>query len=222
MNPHKPESFDKQYKEDIPQFWEGLYQTDDDKWDLKEPTPIFKKLAKELSSGKLCIIGCGRGYDAIEFAKRGFKVTAIDFAPSAISSLKEMTKLEDVDLNIIQKNIFDLLPDLFNSFDYVIEQTCFCAIHPGRRKDYETIVKGILKMGGYLIGLWFPLDKNLEEGGPPYGTSIDEVKSTFKYGWEITKEEFSEYSIKPRKGREKLMVFKKVGNCDEQYLLLNS
>ena len=215
MNPNKPESFDKQYKENIPQFWEDLYQTDDDKWDLKDSTPIFKKLANELSLGDLCIIGCGRGYDAIEFAKKGFKVTAIDFAPYAISSLMEMSKIEDVDLKIIQKNIFDLLPDFFNSFDYVIEQTCFCAIHPSRRKEYEIIVRGILKTGGHLVGLWFPLDKDLAEEGPPYGTSIDEVKSTFDSGWEITKEEFSEYSIKPRKGREKLVVFKKVGFGDE-------
>ena len=215
MNPNKPESFDKQYKENIPQFWEDLYQTDDDKWDLKDSTPIFKKLANELSLGDLCIIGCGRGYDAIEFAKKGFKVTAIDFAPYAISSLMEMSKIEDVDLKIIQKNIFDLLPDFLNSFDYVIEQTCFCAIHPSRRKEYEIIVRGILKTGGHLVGLWFPLDKDLAEEGPPYGTSIDEVKSTFGSGWEITKEEFSEYSIKPRKGREKLVVFKKVDFGDE-------
>tara|TARA_Y100001970_G_C14219555_1_gene851799 strand:- start:290 stop:937 length:648 start_codon:yes stop_codon:yes gene_type:complete len=215
MNPNKPESFDKQYKENIPQFWEDLYQTDDDKWDLKDSTPIFKKLANELSLGDLCIIGCGRGYDAIEFAKKGFKVTAIDFAPYAISSLMEMSKIEDVDLKIIQKNIFDLLPDFFNSFDYVIEQTCFCAIHPSRRKEYEIIVRGILKTGGHLVGLWFPLDKDLAVEGPPYGTSIDEVKSTFDSGWEITKEEFSEYSIKPRKGREKLVVFKKIGFGDE-------
>ena len=215
MNPNKPESFDKQYKENIPQFWEDLYQTDDDKWDLKDSTPIFKKLANELSLGDLCIIGCGRGYDAIEFAKKGFKVTAIDFAPYAISSLMEMSKIEDVDLKIIQKNIFDLLPDFFNSFDYVIEQTCFCAIHPSRRKEYEIIVRGILKTGGHLVGLWFPLDKDLAEEGPPYGTSIEEVKSTFDSGWEIIKEEFSEYSIKPRKGREKLVVFKRIGNGDE-------
>ena len=215
MNPNKAQNLNKSYKENIPQFWEDLYQTNYDKWDLKEATPIFKKLATELPLGRVCIIGCGRGYDAIKFAKKGFQVTAIDFAPSAISSLKEMAKLEDVDLKTIQKDIFDLLPDFLNSFDYVIEQTCFCAIHPSRRKEYEVIVKGILKMGGHLVGLWFPLDKNLEEEGPPYGTSIDEVKSTFKAGWKITKEEFPEYSIKPRKGREKLVVFKKIGSGDE-------
>ena len=215
MNPNKAQNLNKSYKENIPQFWEDLYQTNYDKWDLKEATPIFKKLATELPLGRVCIIGCGRGYDAIEFAKKGFQVTAIDFAPSAISSLKNMANLMDVSLEIIRKDIFDLLPEYHNSFDYVLEQTCFCAIHPSRRKEYETIVKGVLKMGGHLVGLWFPLDKDLAEEGPPYGTSIEEVKSTFDSGWEIIKEEFSGYSIKPRKGREKLVVFKRIGSGDE-------
>ena len=91
MNPNKAQNFNKSYKENIPQFWEDLYQTDDDKWDLKEATPIFKKLATELPLGRVCVIGCGRGYDAIAFAEKGFHVTAIDFAPSAISSLKNTT-----------------------------------------------------------------------------------------------------------------------------------
>tara|TARA_B100001027_G_scaffold213879_1_gene185222 strand:+ start:1016 stop:1663 length:648 start_codon:yes stop_codon:yes gene_type:complete len=215
MNPNKAQNLDKSYKENISQFWEGLYQTNDDKWDLKEATPIFKKLATELPLGRVCIIGCGRGYDAIAFAEKGFHVTAIDFAPSPISSLKNMANLMGVSLEIIRKDIFDLLPEYHDSFDYVLEQTCFCAIHPSRRKEYENIVKGILKIGGHLVGLWFPLDKDIEEEGPPYGTTIEEVKSTFDSGWGIIKEEFSEYSIKPRKGREKLVVFKRIGSGNE-------
>jgi hypothetical protein len=60
-----------------------------------------------------------------------------------------------------------------------------------------------------LIGLWFPLDKLIEDGGPPWGTTIEEVKSIFKDGWKIEKEEFLDLSIGPRKRREKLIVFQK-------------
>ena len=51
----------------------------------------FDKIADDLTPGKLCIIGCGRGYDAIMFAQKGFDVTAIDFAPSAINAGKEFS-----------------------------------------------------------------------------------------------------------------------------------
>ena len=198
------------HNEDQPQFWEDIYLADDTGWDLKGPTPVFKHLAESLERGRVCIIGCGRGYDAIMFAKKGFDVTAVDFAPSAIRALQELAKQEMVDVNAVQRDIFSLVPEFQRSFDYVVEQTCFCAIHPNRRKEYEALVKAILKPGGKLIGLWFPLDKLLDEGGPPYGTNINEVKSIFNIGWKIEKEEFPDLSIEPRKGREKLIIFKTI------------
>jgi hypothetical protein len=53
------------------------------------------------------------------------------------------------------------------------------------------------------------LDKLIEDGGPPWGTTVEEVKSIFKDGWKIEKEEFADLSIGPRKRREKLIVFQK-------------
>ncbi|MFL2982795.1 MAG: methyltransferase domain-containing protein [Candidatus Neomarinimicrobiota bacterium] len=212
MSSNKERELDNGNSEDEFQFWEDIYLADDAGWDLKGPTPIFIELAKEIPIGNLCIIGCGLGYDAIIFAKKGFNVTAVDFAPTATLSLKKMADKEDTQLNILQRDIFTLFPDYKDSFDYVIEQTCFCAIHPSRRNEYENMVRGILRRGGHIWGLWFPLDKFLNEGGPPYGTSIDEVKSIFYPNWKIIREEFPEHSIKPRKGREKLIVFKNMKN----------
>ena len=196
--------------EDNAQFWEEIYLADDTGWDLNGPTPIFEHIAESLEPRRLCIIGCGRGYDAVMFAKKGFDVTAVDFAPSAIRALKELAKQEMVDVNVVQRDIFLLVPEFQGFFNYVIEQTCFCAIHPSRRKEYESLVKAILKPGGKLIGLWFPLDKQLDEGGPPYGTTIDEVKSVFNIGWKVEKEGFQDLSTDPRKGREKLIIFKRL------------
>ena len=199
---------DKHRDEDNYQFWENIYLSDEAKWDLQGPTPIFKELAKELPIGDLCIIGCGRGYDVITFAEKGFNVTAVDFAPSAISSLELLVEKKNINANILMRDIFTLMPDYENYFDYVIEQTCFCAIHPSKRRTYEKVVSGIIKFGGHLVGLWFPLDKSLIEGGPPYATSVHEVKNIFSKKWEIVREEFSEFSIKPRNRREKLIIFK--------------
>ena len=53
------------------------------------------------------------------------------------------------------------------------------------------------------------MDKTLKEGGPPWGTTVEEVKATFNSEWKIEKEEFPTLSIEPRKGREKLIIFKK-------------
>ncbi|MBC8345475.1 MAG: methyltransferase domain-containing protein [Candidatus Marinimicrobia bacterium] len=200
----------KNLPENNSQLWEDKYLADSLGWDLGGPTPIFSQMASDLNPGKICIVGCGRGHDAIFFAQNGFDVTAVDFAPSAIVALKSLAKSAQVKINTVEDDIFSLPLKYENTFDYMIEQTCFCAIDPTRRKDYENMAKSILKPGGQLIGLWFPLDKTMEEGGPPYATSIVEVKSIFDLGWKIVKEEFPDLSIKPRKGREKLIIFQKV------------
>jgi len=166
-------------------------------------------MADSLPPGKVCFIGCGRGYDAIMFAQKGFEVTAIDFAPSAINAVKDLARKAKLAVNTIENDIFTLAPEYANTYDFIIEQTCFCAINPARRSEYETVVNQLLKPGGLLIGLWFPLDKSKGDGGPPWGTTIEEVKSIFKDGWKIEKEDFPDLSIGPRKGREKLIVFSK-------------
>ena len=198
--------------EDNPKFWENIYKNDDAGWDLGGPTPVFVKISSILKPKKLCIIGCGRGYDAVMFAKNNFDVTAVDFAPSAVTSLRILARENKVIINVLEEDIFSLASQYDNHFDYVIEQTCFCAIHPNKRAEYEKLVYRILKTNGKLIGLWFPLDKNINEGGPPYGTTVEEVKSLFKDRWILESEEFPKDSIKPRKSREKLLIFEKFEN----------
>ena len=197
------------YKEDAAQFWEDIYLDDDAGWDLGCVTPVFGIIADEITRGKICIVGCGHGYDAVMFALKGFEVTAVDFAPSAITALESISEKENVNVHILQSDIFSLAPKYDCVFDYVIEQACFCAINPERRKEYERLVYKILKPGGKLIGLWFPLDKTIAEGGPPWGITIEEVKSIFENVWIIEREEFPEISIQQRKNREKLIIFEK-------------
>ena len=197
-------------KEDSLNFWENKYILKNTGWDLHGPTPIFDDISKSIKKGKVCILGCGRGYDAVLFAERGFSVTAVDFAPSAVEALQNLNNKKPENLTVLQQDIFDLEHSYFEYFDYIIEQTCFCAIHPKRRPDYVKLVSNITKKNGYLIGLWLPLNKKTEEGGPPYGTTIKEVKTHFTEKWVVDREEFSVLSIPSRKNNEKLIIFKKI------------
>ena len=192
-----------------PDFWEDIYKRNDIGWDLNGPTPIFNKIANKLKPGRVIILGAGRGHDAIIFSKLNFEVTAVDFAPSAINYLEKLCKKNNIKVNAVQSDIFSLGKYYDNYFDYIIEQTCFCAIDPRRRKEYERLVFRILKTAGNLIGLWYPLDKAIEDGGPPWGVSRSNLKNIFEKRWIVTKELFSELSVKKRKQREKLIIFKK-------------
>ena len=191
------------------EYWENIYLSNDTGWDLGASTPYIEKISDEIKKGEVIILGCGRGYDAVMLAKKGFEVTAVDFSPSAIKFLNNLADKQGALVKIIQKDIFSLIDNYDGHFDYVIEQTCFCAIDLKRRSEYELLVNKLLKVKGQLIGLWFPIGKQIIESGPPFGVSIEEIKLLFRKKWNILKEEYSDLSIEKRKNREKIIIFEK-------------
>jgi len=191
------------------EFWEACYETEMDNWDLGGPTPVFERLATEVPKGRICVIGCGRGYDAVTFAKAGFEVTAIDFAQTAVLASRENARKEEVEMTVLREDFFDLPDELQGQFDYVLEYTCFCAISPERRFEYDRVIWQLLKPEGKLLALFFPLDKNVDEGGPPWGVNISELHALFGLHWNLESEEMPRESIEPRADREVMMIWKK-------------
>ena len=194
-----------------PEFWNQRYLNNNTKWDLGYPTPILAHYLKDNStSGKACVLGCGNGHDVIELSKYGVEVHAVDFAKEAIANLqKQLTQKHCVEL--IEEDIFNL-PNLYaNDFNFVYEYTCYCAIDPNRREDYFNMVHKILKVGGLLFGIFIPLDKDkYNKEGPPFGVSIDEVLELTNGKFKVIVNTFSNYSIEPRAGREKLVILEKI------------
>ena len=193
----------------LPDKWQADYERKSDGWDLGGPTPVFKRLAASgrFEPGRMVVPGAGRGHDAREFARRGFQVTAIDFAPYVIH---EMKKLSDphAPIEILQHDLFALPHDMDGSFDYLLEYTCFCAIDPQRRTEYADLVRRLLKPGGKYIDLAFPLDGRA--GGPPFAVSESEIVDLFgRRGFELLSQEKPADSVSPRKHAEKLLIFQK-------------
>ena len=191
------------------EFWEACYESEMDGWDIGGPTPVFERLATKIPKGRICVIGCGRGYDAVTFAKAGFEVTAIDFAKTAVLASRENARKEEVEMTVLREDFFDLPDELHDQFDYVLEYTCFCAISPERRFEYDRVIWQLLKPKGKLLGLFFPLDKDVDEGGPPWGVNISELHALFSLHWNLESEEMPKESIEPRADREVMMIWKK-------------
>jgi SAM-dependent methyltransferase len=201
-------------KDDVnsPLKWEADYERKTDGWDLGGPTPIFKRLAlrasRQLIPGQMIVLGAGRGHDAREFARNGFQVTAVDFASQAV---QEMQRLADPEapVEILQHDIFALPETLDQSFDYVLEYTCFCAIDPKRRAEYADVVTRLLKPTGLYVDLAFPLDGR--KGGPPFAVTESEIMDLFQErGFKLVSREKPAESISPRRHAEELFIFQKV------------
>ena len=193
----------------LPAKWEADYESKTDGWDLGGPTPVFERLAGSgrFRPGRMIVLGAGRGHDARMFARRGFQVTAVDFAAQAVAEMKRLASPE-APVTILQSDLFGLPAELTKAFDYVLEYTCFCAIDPKRRSEYADLVGRLLKPGGKYIDLAFPLDGR--SGGPPFAVSVAELIRLFQdRGFELLSREMPVDSIPRRREAEELLVFNK-------------
>ena len=190
-----------------PAFWEEVYQGGRAGWDLGGPTSIFRRLltSGEFPPGRVVVLGAGRGHDAREFARHGFTVTAVDFAADAVHDLRALADPQ-APIEILQADIFALPHTLDETFDYVLEYTCFCAIDPPRRAEYADLVAHLLKPGGTYVDLVFPLDDHA--GGPPFAISLTEIFTLFgARGFTLLRRETPTDSVPQRRGLEQLLIF---------------
>jgi hypothetical protein len=148
-----------------------------------------------------------RGHDAREFARHGYDVVAVDFARDAAHAMREAMH-PDFPHAVLEHDFFQLDPALDGTFDYVLEYTCYCAIDPRRRAEYADKIAQVLKRGGKYIALAFPLGEHA--GGPPFAVNADElIQALEQRGMKLLHREFPPDTIKPRKGREELLVVEK-------------
>jgi len=201
---------------DLPSFWDEQYRSDRTGWDMQTHTPVFEKLLNEqrfIKPGKILIAGCGKGYDAVLAARKGYDVHAVDFSAEAIKIASALAEKENVKVNFINKDIFELGTDYRNFFDYVYDYVTFCAILPGRREEYALNISDYLKPGGELIALLFPVEKR--EGGPPFAVDVVEFYDLFSRHLQLKFSTRNIDSIKPRKGREVLQIYMKKEEIDK-------
>jgi len=93
--------------------------------------------------------GCGEGRDSIFLAKSGFKVTAVDIAPSAIQRAEEWASREGVEVDFQVNDVTALkdMPD--ESFDLGVNIGCLQMFprYDDRRKHFSEAFR-VLKPNG--------------------------------------------------------------------------
>jgi methyl halide transferase len=191
------------------QSWEQRYREGDAPWNLGYPTPPLLNLltsAQAPPPGKIAVLGCGSGQDALAFAAAGFEVVGFDFATSAIDHAQATAQARQLKAQFFVRNIFELEPAFAHAFDYVLEHTCFCAIEPGLRSQYTRVVKTLLRPQGQLIALFFT---HRRPGGPPFGSQPQEILDHFSPDFETVLFQPAQDSIARRQGEEHLAIFQK-------------
>lgn len=171
-------------------------------------TPAFRSWLERHPEirGRAFVPGCGYGHDALMLARLGFEVTAVDVSDLALSRLREAADTEHLAVRTMNVDFFQLPAALSGAYDLVLEYTSYCAIDPARRREYVEVLISVLKPGGLLLALLFPI--GWREGGPPHAVDVEEFRSMLPTGGTIVEEYWPEDSIPPRKGREKMLAWR--------------
>ncbi len=191
------------------QFWNQRYIEKNTGWDLGSVSRPFVHLLEtgRLKRGMSILIpGSGRSHEGIYLAREGFRVTVVDFAPEVTREVREQVAKEGVRMEVLNEDIFQLDPATHGTFDYLLEQTCFCAIDPERRSQYVEMAWRMLRPGGMLFGLFYAHGR---EGGPPWTTTPEEVRALFDPRFDFLEFSVTEQSVDSRKGEELLAFLRR-------------
>lgn len=187
--------------------WEARYQSGDIPWDMNSPTPELTRLISEgifTPESTVMVPGAGSGYDALALAQNNCAVSVVEFAYSACQKILSAPSPRSI--SVFQRDFFSLGSDAYHHerYDFVWEYTFYCAIAPDLRAAYFSMLARLLRRGGLLLGLFFPLDER--SGGPPFAISKKEIEDLAAPYFSL---EFREpvASIKPRAGKEILGIF---------------
>ena len=189
------------------EYWNALYLKGDTGWDKGVCSPPIARLLKEAIAPKgarLAVIGAGRGHEAVEAARLGYRVSSIDFAEEAARGVAAAASKAGVELEVLQEDLFKLPKRRPAHYDAVVEQTCFCAIAVERRPEYVEAVHALLKPGGVLFGLFYA---HGNPGGPPFDTHEDELRRLFSARFELVRLVRAADSFDQRAGKEVEAVF---------------
>lgn len=161
---------------DIEEAWEGRYQRGEMGWDRKGINPLMNSwmVASLASESSILVPGCGHGYEVIELARLGFKVTGLDIAPTPVARMRRELEAEGLHADVVQIDMFSFVPEL--PFDAVYEQTSLCAIQLAQREAYEKKLYEWIKPGGSLFALFMQTGV---EGGPPFHCDLSAMRELF-------------------------------------------
>lgn len=161
---------------DTAEHWSQRYLAGTTGWDRGGASPALKHWLEhgDLGPCRLLIPGCGYGHEAVELARLGFDVTALDIAPTPLEKLDRELKAAGLTATLVRSDVLEWQAN--PAFDAIYEQTCLCALDPAHQRDYASQLRAWLKPGGRLFALFMQTGR---EGGPPYHCGLDDMRDLF-------------------------------------------
>ena len=144
-------------------------------WDSGKPSEELRRVLKaEIFTGSSVLeFGCGTGTNAIELARHGFAVTAVDSVDQAITVARDKARAAAVDVDF---RVADALrDDLGGPYDILFDRGVYHCLRTVDLKAFQEFLKKATRTGSW----WLSLAGNAKEAtdpGPPV-VSEEEIRA---------------------------------------------
>ncbi|TCO65917.1 class I SAM-dependent methyltransferase [Actinocrispum wychmicini] len=161
-------------------------------WDIGRPQPALIRVADaDGFGGEVLDIGCGLGNNSIFLASRGYHVTGVDGAPTALAEARKRAAAQGAEIDF-QQGDATRLDGLVDRFDSVLDSALYHCLTEEQRHEYIAALHRATRPGARLHIFCFS-DK-IPEGFPgPFRISEQNLRDTVGPKWTITAIEEERY-----------------------------
>jgi methyl halide transferase len=186
--------------------WDAMWRAGikpGERFDIRDTHKILRRMIDEgkVPLGRALVPGCGRGYDIAALATKDRFVVGLDLSPQGVKEAGEYLAAQPQ-----PSTTYELVcGDFFafehegGAFDFVYDYTFLCALHPSARTAWAAKMAALIRPGGLLVTLQFPLrpygDSHPRDAPPDYTRGPPFLLSQTLYrdlllpvGFELTEE----------------------------------
>lgn len=147
--------------------WNRRYGEQDTPWDSGIRS---RELARVLDDGlvppgRAVELGCGTGTNAVYLAQRGFEVTAIDVAGTALEAARQRARAAGVDVTFVEADLTGLAVDL-GAFDFVFDRGCYHCVRRVNLDGFLEALRRLSRPGTRYLVLTGNANEQTDEGPP--------------------------------------------------------
>ena len=153
---------------------------------------LDREQAERPSLGRALDIGCGTGDHAVNLARRGWDVTAVDLVPRALDAARAKAATAGVPLRCERADVTAMADAVGRDYAFLLDVGCFHGLKPKGRPRYAEQVQLVSGPGSTMLMLAFEPGRRLP-GPLPRGASVQQLQETFR-GWELVADDAADTS----------------------------